>query len=198
MTRAALAAARLGRCREGSALVEFALCVPVLVAIYFGLIAVTVGLNTDRKVELVGRTIADLASQAATMSCADVQSTVGAATAVLAPYDPTGTNVALALVSVSSGLQGTVAWSQARSITSGSGQQAAGTLPSGWTAGSTVSPIPGGFATASTSYLMTKVEKAYTPVVGSSVTGTLHLAHNLLWPVRTGTQVLWQGTTSCP
>jgi Flp pilus assembly protein TadG len=188
----------------GSALVEFALILPLMLTMYFGLVGITPGFDLDRKLITAARTAADLTARATAMSCADVTATFGTAAAMLQPNDPAGLTVAVANVSVTNisttstpNLQARVQWSQARTVTNAAGAQAVTTVPAGWAANSIITPIPSGFAVAGSSFVMTSVAKNYVPGLATRLIGTVGLARRLNWPARNATATTWTGTTSC-
>jgi Flp pilus assembly protein TadG len=61
--RALAAARRFAKTHSGIAAVEFALILPMLLALYFGLIVLAQGLEAGRKTQTLSRTLADLTSQ---------------------------------------------------------------------------------------------------------------------------------------
>jgi Flp pilus assembly protein TadG len=198
-------AARFARDICGAALVEFAMIMPFMVALYFGLVAVTAGYSTSRKVALVARTATDLTARAPTLGCTEVGGIFAAATSIFAPHNATGMNMVLAGVTVTNigtssapVLQAKVTWSQARRISNASGTLAAGTIPSGWAVNTVINPIPSGFAVAGSTYFMGRADKDYSAVVGSTLIGGTHtFTHGFNWPARNSTPVPWSGTTAC-
>jgi Flp pilus assembly protein TadG len=198
-------AGRFARAADGVAAVEFALILPVMLVMYLGLVAVTAGVNTNRKVTLVSRTVSDLvARSSSTLKPAELDVLVRAAATVIAPYDPAGMNVALASVVVknvaASGatpvLQARVCWSVAKELTA-TGELANGTLPPGWAPNQVIDPIPDGFRNAGSSFLLSTVKKPYSPVIGASITGNIDLVESTPWPTRNVTEITLEGTPAC-
>ncbi len=188
--------AALGGATEGVAAVEFALVLPLMLTMYFGLIAVTVGINTSRKIAVVSRTIADLTGRTATVSATgtnSIESLVTAAAAVISPYDPAGLEVTVASVVVytttGTTLQAKVCWSAGRTFAA-NGTSSTMT-PDASLAQDAIVTIPDGFGIANTAFIMTKVHQLYTPVVGESLTGSLHLTETTPWPVRNVQEVTY-------
>ena len=186
---------------QGVAAVEFAMVLPVMVLMYLGMTELTFAVNTDRKITLLSRTLADLTGRATSVNASDMDAIFGAAISVMAPHK--GDNVKMVVSSivvkdtgqVSGGqpvLKGTVCWSVAK----GPGN------PPGLAKG-TVVPIPDGFQTADSSFIRADVTLDYAPIFGSSVmqwtTGAsqLPLSEQTPWPVRNVKEVVWQGTTPC-
>lgn len=177
----------------------------MMVLMYFGLVALSLGFDLDRKVRLAGRTAADLTARAMTMSCSDITATFTAAAAMLVPNDPTNMTLAVANVAVTDisatatpNLQAKVQWSQARKITSSAGAQTVVVVPTGWAANSIINPIPSGFAVAGTTFVMATVTKNYVPPIATQFVGTRALTHAFNWPARNATATTWSGTTTCP
>jgi Flp pilus assembly protein TadG len=196
--------ARARASTDGAALVEFGLIAPMLVMMYFGLVALAAGFDLDRKVRLAGRTLADLTARATAMSCTDVTATFTAAATMLAPSDPTGMTLAVANVAVTNisttatpVLQAKVQWSQARRITDAAGAQTVIAVPTGWAANSIINPIPSGFGVVGTSFVMATVTKNYVPPIATQFIGTTPLTRPFNWPARNATATTWSGSTTC-
>jgi Flp pilus assembly protein TadG len=194
--------ARFAASRRGVAAVEFAMVLPVMVLMYLGMTELTFAVNTDRKITLLSRTLADLTGRATSVTASDMDSIFGAAVSVMAPHK--GDNVKMVVSSIvvkdtgqkdASGkpiVKGTVCWSAARGPGNPPG------LPKG-----TVVTVPEGFQSADSSYIRADVDIDYSPVFGASVlqwvTGAsqLPLSEQTPWPVRNVKEVVWQGTTPC-
>src|SRR4051794_35495040 len=110
-----------GGCDRGSVTVEFALVLPIMLTIYFGLVTITDGYAIKQRVELTSRTISDLAGRMKTdtINDADVTNVATASATIMAPYDPSGMVMTLASIVVrknGSDLQGQVCWSASRQV----------------------------------------------------------------------------------
>ena len=75
-------------CR-GIAAVEFAVIVPLILTLFFGLVEFSNGVAVDRKVSLVARTLSDLTSQSLSVSDLDLTNFTTVGKAVLTPYSGT-------------------------------------------------------------------------------------------------------------
>jgi Flp pilus assembly protein TadG len=171
---------RFGRAQGGVAALEFALIAPALVAIFFGVTEVTVKFNTDRKLALVTRTLADLTGRATTMSTDDIGAVFAAGATIMQPYSTAdaGFKISSIVVTTSgSTVTGKVAWSCVNGV-----GMTKDTVGSNYT-------VPAGFTTSS-SFIVVATKTVYTPILTG---GSTTLNETLPWPVRNGAQVTWQG-----
>lgn len=179
-------AGRLRDARAGVAAIEFALILPVMLLLYLGMTQVTLGLNMDRKVVILSRTVADLVGRDREVTTAELDEIVRAALVVLEPYDPTGVSITISSVYVvdeDDGLEGRVCWSYAN---------AAGTAR----ARETTVPIPTGFDTADTSFILAEVSLPYDPVFSiDALLDEILLSDETAWPVRNAAEVAFAGRT---
>src|SRR5215208_7322533 len=86
LRRLALRLQRFVPSRDGVAAVEFAMVLPVMVLMYLGMTELTFAVNTDRKITLLSRTLADLTGRATSVNTADMDTIFNAASSVMAPY----------------------------------------------------------------------------------------------------------------
>ena len=152
--------------QDGTAAVEFAMLMPVMITLFFGVVESSLALICRSDVSLMASTAGDLISQVNTASSADISNVYSAASTVLYPYyDPAVTGSAKPSIRITSvnddgsgaagqnQLTGKVAWVCT--------QTGSGTLPSAPTVGSTVTfPQPlmtdkGSIIIADISYLYT-------------------------------------------
>lgn len=119
----------LSRDCRGAVLVEFALCLPVLLVMYLGGFVVTDMVSCNRKVTIATRALADLASH--NLSPAAVQVTpastsaisyLSASAMVINPYDMANATQTVALLRVCDATHAYLVWSQAMT------QNSAGTV----------------------------------------------------------------------
>ena len=78
--------ANLIRDCRGIAAVEFAVIVPLILTLFFGLVEFSNGVAVDRKISLVARTLSDLTSQSVSVSDLDLTNFTTVGKAVLTPY----------------------------------------------------------------------------------------------------------------
>ena len=153
------------RDRRGISAVEFAMLLPLMVTLYLGVVEVSQGVATDRKVTLTTRTMADLASRVSSINNADMSSLLNASAAVIAPYQPAPLKIVLSAVSIDANGVAKIAWSDtlngaARSV------------------GSTVT-LPTALNVANTQLIWSEVFYTYSPTFGYVLTGNLNLSDQI-------------------
>jgi Flp pilus assembly protein TadG len=74
---------------SGIAATEFAVIVPLMLVMFFGLVEFSSGVAIDRKVTIMARTMSDLVSQSKTLDDATISNFFLAANSIMAPYPPT-------------------------------------------------------------------------------------------------------------
>lgn len=175
-------ARRLATERDGVALIEFALLIPVLLLLYFGTVELTNVLRHARKLDILSRTIGDSLSQRTQPTSAEIEDLFKAAAIVLAPYDATGVRISISAVGVGAGTDPGPLQVCSSVATSGSPVRVPGT------------PAPAAEAevlqAAGSRLLLVEVTATYRPVSGSgafwdAMQGIV-LARKTLWPVRYG------------
>lgn len=123
---------RFRRDKSGLAAVEFALILPVMITMFFGVEELSLALSCRANVVNVASTTADLVAQQSTTTVADINNTFKAANAILYPFDPSVAKITLTSVTYDTGTKsltvGNVAWSQTQGGTKRSGTM---TLPAG-------------------------------------------------------------------
>ena len=154
-----------GRDRRGISAVEFAMLLPLMVTLYLGVVEVSQGVATDRKVTLTTRTMADLASRVSSINNADMSSLLNASAAVIAPYQPAPLKIVLSAVSIDANGVAKIAWSDTLNGTARS-------------VGSTVS-LPTALNVANTQLIWSEVSYVYSPTFGYVLTGNLNLSDKI-------------------
>jgi len=175
---------RLRRDTRGVSAIEFALLAPIMIALYFGCVAVSDGVAIDRKVSLTAAALANL-----TASCGDSSGSNGcsnniisksemdnifaAASAILSPYSPGPWQMTISCIEVDANKNVTVPWSE----TQGGSRRTSFAFDSSNEAleGTDDTPV----------YLIyAEVSYSYTPVVGTSIVGTLNLSDHMFMNPR--------------
>ncbi len=153
------------RDRRGVSAVEFAMLLPLMVTLYLGVVEVSQGVATDRKVTLTTRTMADLASRVSSINNADMSSLLNASAAVIAPYQPAPLKIVLSAVSIDANGVAKIAWSDTLNGTARS-------------VGSTVT-LPTALNVANTQLIWSEVFYTYSPTFGYVLTGNLNLSDQI-------------------
>ncbi|MEI2385383.1 TadE/TadG family type IV pilus assembly protein [Breoghania sp. JC706] len=102
---------RFARCGSGVAAVEFALVLPVLIALLLGSAELTRALTYDRKVTQVAFTVGDLVAQSDSVSASDMTDIFKASDTVMQPYEADGLGMIVSSVLFDEDSNATVAWS---------------------------------------------------------------------------------------
>jgi Flp pilus assembly protein TadG len=143
---------RLAMDRQGVAAVEFALILPILLLLYFGMDELTQGVLAERRAAHTASTIGDLVAQSSSITQAEVADVFNVGDTVVYPFPTTALSMRITSVVDDANGNTTVAWSQ------GSGMAALGK-------GSTVA-VPGSVVSPGQSVIMAEADYTYTPAVG--------------------------------
>ncbi len=165
--------ARFAGDRGGVSAVEFALLLPLMVALYLGSVEVSTGISIDRKVTLTAGTVANLTAQATSLVTADVTNILNASTAILAPYSNNSATATVSCLAIDAAGKVSVAWS----VSKGGTAHATGSAVA----------IPAALAVPSTQLIFAEVSYPYTPAVGYTITGTLTLSDTMYTSPRIST-----------
>ncbi|MGE0847003.1 MAG: TadE/TadG family type IV pilus assembly protein [Flavobacteriaceae bacterium] len=150
---------RCWRTEDGVSAVEFALILPLLIALYLGGVELSHAITIDRKVTSMTSSVADLVSQAAVIENAEMQGIFNAVSAIMTPYPEAEARVVVSSVSVDSNGVARVSWSDGYHKTPRS-------------VGSTIT-LPQGIAENNTTIILAEGEYTYQPQFGSAITGPL-------------------------
>ena len=149
--------------RRGMALVEFALCLPVLMTMYLGGYAALDMISCMRKVTTSTRSVVDMASRSMSPTIiynapqnASATSYLSASAVVLSPYHLNNAVEQISLLRVCDATHAYVVWTQAQTqtadgstVTAATSTQTAGTLPANQTqSASSVVTIPSTMVTS--------------------------------------------------
>jgi Flp pilus assembly protein TadG len=155
--------------RSGLAALEFALVLPLAVAMLFGEFVLGEALSINRKVSIAARTITDLVARKASISNAELATIMNASMQIAAPYASAGMTVLVAELSTDAALATTITWSS---------DNAAMPPGNGFN-------LPAGMAQANSALIYTKVTYNYTPPVGQNMFGTIPISNTFYLPPRT-------------
>ncbi len=141
--------------RRGAALIEFAILMPVMLLIFVGGYQLSDAVACKRRVGVVARAVADMVSQSATVSAADVDAILDASTQILFPYALDNATVRVSQVSTDPlGGNPRVVWSRGENIAA---------LP----VGTSLPVLPAGMRQPASFYIYSEVTYAYAPLVAN-------------------------------
>jgi Flp pilus assembly protein TadG len=199
-------AKQLRRDRRAAAAVEFAVILPVLLAIWAGMTELAHAIDEWRKLTLLARTVADLTAQGDTknpLSTTLMSDIFASATAVMRPFNTANAKIVVSAMGV--GLTGST---QTPTVCSSYANGNATARSTGLASGLTVPP---GYQTVGMRYILAEVSIAYTPMIGSAlvklapgVGSTITFSSVVPWPTRGGktygnniyTEVVLPGTNA--
>ncbi len=187
---------------DGTAAVEFALLLPILITLFFGVMETSLALLCRADVSIMTSTTADLISQASTVKSADISNVYSAAGTILYPYyDPAAAGSAKPTIRITSivddgsgatgqnHLTGKIAWTCT--------QTGSGTLsPSARTVGATVT-LPQPLMTAGGSVIIAEVAYNYASPTTKVIAGPVNMANNFYTKPRRVLQIA-APTGGCP
>ncbi|WP_165793735.1 TadE/TadG family type IV pilus assembly protein [Hyphococcus luteus] len=99
-------------CSNGIAAVEFAMLLPVMVVIFFGLLETSNAMTVNRKVAISANTLADLTAQSEFLYEDDIDDLFEGVMTIVEPNDPTGMQLRLISVILDSNGDPVVHWSR--------------------------------------------------------------------------------------
>jgi Flp pilus assembly protein TadG len=181
----------------GTAAVEFAMLLPILITLFFGVVETTLALVCRADVSLMASTAADLISQVNTANTADLSNVYAAAGTVMYPYYSGGatgkptiriTSVVYDSNSTTPTTAGKVAWTCTQTGT--------GTLtPASRSVGSTVT-FSQPLMITNGSVLMAEVAYSYASPTTQVITGSINMTNNFYTKPRRVAQI--PKPPSCP
>ena len=99
-------------CRDGIAATEFALLLPILVFLFFGMLEASEALTVNRRVSKAVNMMSDLTSQVATISPSEFDNPIDGITQVMSPGTMTGVQMNIVSVVLDSNGDPIVHWSR--------------------------------------------------------------------------------------
>lgn len=168
--------------RQGIAATEFALLLPFMLVIFVGVTEVGQASAINRKVTITVRTVTDLVTQYSALSTTDMQSLLGAAAQVIAPYPSSNLTVTVSEVSTDASGNATVTWSSSFNGTA-------------YTTGQAVT-LPSGIQKANATFIWGQVQYKYTPVFGDHIIGTTLLSDQIYMNPRLCTKIAYGSSTT--
>ncbi|MDP4004493.1 TadE/TadG family type IV pilus assembly protein [Methylobacterium sp. NEAU K] len=199
-------AARLRRDRRASAITEFAVILPVLLAVWAGMAELAHAIDEWRKLTLLARTAADLTAQGDTQNPIGttlMNDIIASAANVMRPFDTTNVKIVVSAMGVDITKLNLIP--QVCSSVANANATARSTGP----ASDLV--VPPGYQTTGMRYVLAEVSISYTPMLGSALVklvkgigNQITFAATVPWPTRGGktygsntfTEVIVPGTTT--
>ena len=159
---------------------EFAITLPLMLALYLGTAEVTQGISVKRKVTLTARAVADLSSQYTAITNADLTNIFNAGSAIIAPYAVGNLAETVSEIAVDSNGNATVVWSSTSNGTA-------------LTVGQTVT-LPSGLAMPNSYLILGQASYSYNPTYGYVLTNTLTLSDQFYMRPRQSNSISLTGS----
>jgi Flp pilus assembly protein TadG len=151
---------------SGIAATEFAVIVPLMLAMFFGTVEFSSGVAVNRKVTLVARALSDLTSQSlSTTSDTELQNIFAASSAILSPYSVTPIQPTISEIYVDASKIAKIQWSKSATLSLVSGAPTAVLKNSSHSKGDVVT-IPPGLQVPGTWLIFSEIDYKYVPAVG--------------------------------
>lgn len=166
---------RFARDDKGVSAVEFALMLPLMLAMYLGGNEVAQSMTAARKVALVSRTVADLSSQSSTITDATMTGILDASAAIMSPFSSSKIKVTVSQVKIDNNNNATIEWSDTRNGT----KRGTGTSVT----------LPSALNVANTWLIWSEAEYSYDPTFGSSLKTTIPLKDQMYMRPRLSNSV---------
>ncbi|UYO41025.1 pilus assembly protein [Rhodopseudomonas palustris] len=188
-------ASRLEQDETGLAAVEFALILPIMLVLLLGMIEITSGFSTNRKVTMATRSLSDLVSQGTTTNDTDIQAVFVVGGYVLQPYAAAPLTATISQIRIDANKNATVVWSKSATF-SGTGQSVAATVTkSAYTAGQSIT-VPVALQTAPsypTFLIRSEVKYTYTPTIGYLIKDSIQMSQDTYTRPRQSGCVVYTG-----
>jgi Flp pilus assembly protein TadG len=180
---------------DAAAATEFAMVAPFMLLLYVGGVELADGMAINVKVSATAHSVADMVTQNTSLSTASMQNILTGATAIIAPYPVSNSQLMVTVSEISSDASGnlTLQWSKSYNGTSfGPGRPGIGSSTNPPYAALTVpTSLNGTVGNANNpngqndrvSFIVSEVSYAYTPGLGYTISGTVNLADsNWIFP----------------
>ncbi|MFI4976082.1 MAG: TadE/TadG family type IV pilus assembly protein [Caulobacterales bacterium] len=151
---------------RGVAAVEFALILPILLALYLGGYEISQAAATYRKVADTTVELANVTTQFTQVTPGNIDTVMAASAQIMSPYSTTNLTIVLSEITTDAGNNATVTWSRA--------YNGATAL----TPGANVT-MPAGLATANSNYIQVQTHYLYVPVIGSTYVGSMPMSDQI-------------------
>lgn len=172
---------RFRKDKKGLAAVEFALILPLLITLFFGVVEISMMLTARATVTSVASVTADLVAQKSTVTASDMTNVFTAASAILYPNSLNNATIEVYSIVDDNNATGKVAWS-CKKVGTGAATAGPTTPPSGTTGGDMIkagnldangTPQYGG----SGSVIIGKITYSYSSPTSKIVAGTTSMTN---------------------
>jgi Flp pilus assembly protein TadG len=160
--------------RQGVAIVEFAVALPVMLIAYLGTVDVTQMVMASRKITQLTSALADLTARAQTVAPADISNIFDAAQMILTPFSSTPAKMIISNIVIDSNGAARVCWSSQRNSVA--------------LARGAAITIPPALRVPNTSIIMAQASYDYTPIAGYVITGVVTLGDDPIYTRPRGAQ----------
>jgi Flp pilus assembly protein TadG len=185
--------------QDGAAAVEFAMLLPILITLFFGVVETSLALLCRADVSIMASTTADLISQSDVLASADVNNVFNASGTILYPYyDPSVTGSPKPTIRLTSVIWDTVGQSATVGKVAWTCTQAgSGTLtPASRAANSNVT-LPQQLLTAGSSVIVAEIAYNYASATTKVIAGPINFTNNWYTKPRRVLQIP-SPTGGCP
>jgi Flp pilus assembly protein TadG len=185
---------RLSKDCRGVAATEFVMIVPLMLAMFFGVVELSSGVAVDRKVTLVARTLSDLTSQSISVTDTDLSNFFAASVGIMTPYSASPTQSTLTELYIDPTThKARVQWSKASTFDS-TGNVVLGT--STHSQGNIIT-IPPALNVDDTYLIWSEVSYTYVPAVGYVMSKTGVPLNDLTYTRPRQSSCVMYNTTVC-
>lgn len=178
---------------RGIGATEFAIILPLMLTLFFGVLEISNGVAVDRKVTRVARALADLTTQCKSVASSDLQNSFAASGAIMSPYAPEPIQATLSEIYIDTNKIAKIQWSTSATITQSSGVTSAALKTSPRNAGDVVT-VDSNLSVADTYLIWSEVSYRYTPVVGYVIKSGVTLSDQTYTRPRQTKDVPYNGT----
>ena len=169
-----LRAACFGGDQRAMAATEFALVLPLMVALLLGGIEVSDAVSLGRKVTLTAHTVTDLVTQNSCLSTSEMNTIIGATSAIVAPYSNANLTMTVSEIDTNANSNATIGWSTSSTLTPG-----------------TVVTLPSALQQPNAHYIWGVATYSYQPTLGYKLTGTINITDQMYLSPRLSTTITY-------
>ncbi len=157
---------RFGAAKKGVAAIEFAILAPMMVFLMFASVDLLNMLETNRRVQNVAASVADVVSRDTEISNSEITGLWSAVGILMYPDSGATVNVRVTSVRIVSSTDARVVWSEGRGMTARTANS------------QIISFLPEQMRVASTSVIIAETSYDYTTPLGFLVPGAMTMTHN--------------------